>query len=159
MDQSPSHKKVNLYFYSCLAFQICAKLLEVRQNGRHLLAASARLRQVALEATLLEFFQAKTRTQGIQSMWRNDRVGFARVARWYIFKPKIHDWVNFVVSCSGRCRYILCPFGLFNGTLVDFVANLYILLSFDTFFQKREKSGNPGWSKYTNILKHPGSFF
>jgi hypothetical protein len=27
----------------------------------------------------------------------------SRVARWYIFKPKIPIWVNFEVSCNGRC--------------------------------------------------------
>jgi hypothetical protein len=26
-----------------------------------------------------------------------------RVARWYIFKPKIPIWVNFGESCNGRC--------------------------------------------------------
>jgi hypothetical protein len=25
-----------------------------------------------------------------------------RVARWYIFKPKITSWVNFGGSCNGR---------------------------------------------------------
>jgi hypothetical protein len=30
-----------------------------------------------------------------------------RVARWYIFKPNIPIWVNFVGSCNGRCLYIL----------------------------------------------------
>jgi hypothetical protein len=27
----------------------------------------------------------------------------SRVARWYIFKPKIPIWVNFVVSFSEKC--------------------------------------------------------
>jgi hypothetical protein len=26
-----------------------------------------------------------------------------RVARWYIFKPKVQIWVNFGGSCNGRC--------------------------------------------------------
>jgi hypothetical protein len=26
-----------------------------------------------------------------------------RVARWYIFKPKIPVWVNLGVSCNERC--------------------------------------------------------
>jgi hypothetical protein len=38
-----------------------------------------------------------------------------RVARWYIFKPKIQIWVKFV-----RCWYILCPSGRFYGHLVYF---------------------------------------
>jgi hypothetical protein len=35
-----------------------------------------------------------------------------RVARWYIFKPKIPIWVNFVGPCNGR-RKILRQFGVF----------------------------------------------
>jgi hypothetical protein len=27
----------------------------------------------------------------------------ARVARWYIFRPKIAIWVNFEGPCKGRC--------------------------------------------------------
>jgi hypothetical protein len=34
---------------------------------------------------------------------------YNRVARWYIFKPKIPIWVNFVGSCNGRRLYILWP--------------------------------------------------
>jgi hypothetical protein len=26
-----------------------------------------------------------------------------RVARWFVFKPKIQIWVNFGGSCKGRC--------------------------------------------------------
>jgi hypothetical protein len=36
----------------------------------------------------------------------------SRVARWYIFKPKIQIRVNFGGSCRGRCWYILLPFGV-----------------------------------------------
>jgi hypothetical protein len=39
----------------------------------------------------------------------------SRVARWYIFNPKIPIWVNFGASCNARCWYILCPFGLFTA--------------------------------------------
>jgi hypothetical protein len=42
----------------------------------------------------------------------------ARVARWYIFKPKIPIWVNFGGSCTRRCWYILRPFDLFHGNLI-----------------------------------------
>jgi hypothetical protein len=45
-----------------------------------------------------------------------------RVARWFVFKPKIPIWVNFGGSCNGSCWYILWPFGLFYGHLVYFVA-------------------------------------
>jgi hypothetical protein len=36
-----------------------------------------------------------------------------RVARWFVFKPKIQIWVNFVGSRYGKSCYILWPFGLF----------------------------------------------
>jgi hypothetical protein len=39
----------------------------------------------------------------------------SRVARWYIFKPKISIRVNFLRSCNGRYWYILRPFGIFCG--------------------------------------------
>jgi hypothetical protein len=69
-----------------------------------------------------------------------------RVARWYIFKPKIPIWIIFLI---GRCRYNLWTFGLFYGQLVYFIASLYtyfvviwfIFLHFGMLYQ--EKSGNP----------------
>jgi hypothetical protein len=54
-----------------------------------------------------------------------------RVARWYIFRPKIPIWVIFGGSCNGRCWYILWTFGLFCGAFPRF-GMLY-----------HEKSGNP----------------
>jgi hypothetical protein len=30
-----------------------------------------------------------------------------RVARWFVFKPKIPIWVNFGASCNGKSWYIL----------------------------------------------------
>jgi hypothetical protein len=47
-----------------------------------------------------------------------------RVARWYIFKPKIPIWVNFLGACNGRGWYILWPFGLFYGHFGIFVGYL-----------------------------------
>jgi hypothetical protein len=37
----------------------------------------------------------------------------ARVARWYIFKPKIPIWVNFGGPWNGKVCYILCPLGIY----------------------------------------------
>jgi hypothetical protein len=87
-----------------------------------------------------------------------------RVAIWYIFKPKIPNWVNFGVSCNGRYWYILWPFGqfsaiwyivwhfgIFYGTLVYFMALWY------TYFPRfgiyhYEKSGSPvGYKKPQRI--------
>jgi hypothetical protein len=72
-----------------------------------------------------------------------------RVARWYVFEPKIRIWVNFGGSFDGRRWYILWPFGLFYGHLVYFMAIWYILWLFGIFFPRfgmlhREKSGNLG---------------
>jgi hypothetical protein len=49
-----------------------------------------------------------------------------RVARWYIFKPKIQIWINFGGFCNGRCWCILCPFGTFYGHLPYFKDIWYI---------------------------------
>jgi hypothetical protein len=57
---------------------------------------------------------------------KNDPTVISRVARWYIFKPKIPVWVNFLGSCNGRSWYILQPFGIFYGCLVHLVVIWYI---------------------------------
>jgi hypothetical protein len=54
----------------------------------------------------------------------------ARVARWYIFKPKISIWVNFGGYWNERFWRVLewkmlLYFGLFYGHLVYFVAIWY----------------------------------
>jgi hypothetical protein len=46
----------------------------------------------------------------------------SRFARWYIFKPKIPIWINFVGPFNGKCWYILLPFALSYSHLVFFVA-------------------------------------
>jgi hypothetical protein len=38
---------------------------------------------------------------------RGSLVIATRVARWYIFYPKIQIWVNCEGACDGRCRHIL----------------------------------------------------
>jgi hypothetical protein len=38
-----------------------------------------------------------------------------RVARWYIFKPKIQFWIIFGGSCNVIIWYILWIFGIFYG--------------------------------------------
>jgi hypothetical protein len=50
-----------------------------------------------------------------------------RVARWYIFRTKIANWVNFGGSFNGRCWCILWPFEVFYGHLIHFMAIWYIL--------------------------------
>jgi hypothetical protein len=51
----------------------------------------------------------------------------SRVARWFIFKPKIPNWVNVGGSCHGRFWYILGSFGKFTGHFVYFKAIWNIL--------------------------------
>jgi hypothetical protein len=49
----------------------------------------------------------------------------SRVARWFVFKPKIPIWVNFGGHWNGKCCYsltiiwnILWPFAIMYGSLV-----------------------------------------
>jgi hypothetical protein len=57
-----------------------------------------------------------------------------RVARWFVFKPKIQIWVNFGGSWNGKSWYILEPFGLFYGNWKYFMVVWYILWSLGIFF-------------------------
>jgi hypothetical protein len=57
-----------------------------------------------------------------------------RVARWYIFSPKIAIWVNFGGSCNRICWHILWPFGLFYAHLVYIMVIWSILWPFDIFY-------------------------
>jgi hypothetical protein len=41
----------------------------------------------------------------------------ARVARWFVFEPKIPLWVNNGGPWIGQLIYILWPFGIFYGDL------------------------------------------
>jgi hypothetical protein len=60
--------------------------------------------------------------------------GVARVARWFVFKPKIQIWVNFGGSCNGRCWYILWTLGPFYGLLLYFMDIWYSSRKFGIFF-------------------------
>jgi hypothetical protein len=45
-----------------------------------------------------------------------------RVARWYVFEPKIPIWVNLAGSWNGKCWRILWSFGIFYVHLVYFMS-------------------------------------
>jgi hypothetical protein len=45
-------------------------------------------------------------------------MSWLRVARWFIYRPKITIWVYFRVSCDWKCWYILWPFLIFYGNWV-----------------------------------------
>jgi hypothetical protein len=70
-----------------------------------------------------------------------------RVARWFVFKPKIPIWVHFGRYCNGKSLHILEPFGLFYGLWKYFTAIGYILGSLGIFPRfgvlYQDKSGNP----------------
>jgi hypothetical protein len=59
----------------------------------------------------------------------------ARVARWFIFKPKIPIWVNFGVPWIGKCWYILWQSVLFYGHLGYSMTIWSILCLFGSFFR------------------------
>jgi hypothetical protein len=85
----------------------------------------------------------KKTTRHIQDICRYTSIGIVlklteihtfRVARWFVFKPKIPIWVNFGVSCNGKSWYILWPFCLLFCYWKYFRAIWYILWSFSIFF-------------------------
>jgi hypothetical protein len=89
----------------------------------------------------------------------------SRVARWFVFKPKIKIWVNFGGSCCGKYLVYfmtiwstLRPLEIFYGHFVYFVVIWYIFPRFDILDQK--KSGNTAskrdrfWSWWRNHFFH-----
>jgi hypothetical protein len=57
-----------------------------------------------------------------------------RVARWFVFKPKIQIWVNFGGPQHEKCLYVLWPSGIIYSHLVKFMFVWYSLWSFGIFF-------------------------
>jgi hypothetical protein len=51
---------------------------------------------------------------------------YLRVARWFVFKPKIPIWVNFGVHKIGKCLNVVLPLGIFYGDLGYFITIWYI---------------------------------
>jgi hypothetical protein len=78
-----------------------------------------------------------------------------RVARWFIFNPKIPIWVNFGGPWIEKCWYmdignIWRTFGIFHDCLLRFVFIWYIFSGFGIIDQ--EKSGNPGrHAQFNNV--------
>jgi hypothetical protein len=64
-------------------------------------------------------------------------VDWIRVARWYIFKPKIPIWVNFGGPWNLKGWYILWPFAIFYGHSVYFMVIGYIFTRFGTYVVSR----------------------
>jgi hypothetical protein len=95
------------------------------------------------------FDEAEIFTCKLLTMFRDrPRYKQARVAGWYIFRPKLAIWVNFGGPCKGRCWYILWTFGLFYshlifvfyGLLVYFVVfNLFGILKKNLATLKQER--------------------
>jgi hypothetical protein len=63
---------------------------------------------------ILPLFGQKLRSYNNAGVIHLDLHTGTRVARWYIFRPKIAIWVNFEGSCNGRYLYILWPFVYFK---------------------------------------------
>jgi hypothetical protein len=69
----------------------------------------------------------------------------SRVARWFVFKPKIPIWVNFGGPRNEKGGYNLWPFGIYYFHLVHFMVIWVILWPFGIFWYiVSRKSGNPG---------------
>jgi hypothetical protein len=66
----------------------------------------------------------------------------ARVARWFIFRPKIPILSHFCRPRNGKCGSILWTFGTFKSSWYILWQFWYIFSHFGKF--ELEKSGNPG---------------
>jgi hypothetical protein len=83
----------------------------------------------------------------------------SKVARWFIFRPKISIWAYFCRPWNGKFDYFLMailvllgPFGAFYLHLVYFEVIWYIFSRFGMLEQ--EKSGNPGELVYLAVRKN-----
>jgi hypothetical protein len=62
-------------------------------------------------------------------------LSLTRVARWFVFNPKIQIWVNSEhLAMEDVGIHILWPFGIFYSNLVYFMAIWYIFWLFGIFF-------------------------
>jgi hypothetical protein len=117
---SATNKCTYLYTYMlqclCLHTHTCS-------TGRNSIVTEVDKLAIFCQVVLSFFFQRHVKKR---MLFRTSRVQI-RVARWYIFKPKIPIWIDFGGSCNGRCWYILSP-------LVYFTAIWYILWSFGIFY-------------------------
>jgi hypothetical protein len=59
------------------------------------------LQRTALQKVPKTLHTGEIRTRDLLIRWRS------RVARWFVFKPKIPIWVNFVGPWNVKCGYIL----------------------------------------------------
>jgi hypothetical protein len=66
-----------------------------------------------------------------QIILTTNAVVWIRVARWYIFKPKLPIWVHFGGPLNRKCWHILWTFGLYYGHFVYFIAVWHTLWSLD----------------------------
>jgi hypothetical protein len=66
--------------------------------------------------------------------WTNPNDQGCQIAYFQAKNPNLGKILRVLGSCNGSCCYILCPFGLFYGNLVYFVAISYILGLFGNFF-------------------------
>jgi hypothetical protein len=77
--------------------------------------------QISINSKNISFFLFHCRQKETFGRTRDNDHGESRVARWYIFKPKIQVWVNFCGSFYW-CRYVYQDVGIFYDHLVYFLA-------------------------------------
>jgi hypothetical protein len=86
------------------------------------------------------FFSPFLKTSAWLTLW-------PRVARWYIFKPKISIWVKIGGPLNAKCCNVLLSFEIYYGHLVYFMAicNLGVIwYIFPRFYLLCQvKSGSP----------------
>jgi hypothetical protein len=81
----------------------------------------------------------------------------SKVARWYIWIPKIPIWVYFEGHWNAKCWYNLWTLGIFYCHLVYDMALWYIFWPSGIYFSVlayvlyEEKSGNPAWAKLVRV--------
>jgi hypothetical protein len=87
--------------------------------------------------------------------------GTSRVARWFLFKPKVPIWENFsgpqIVLPFWNILWIFGIFGIFYDLSLHIVFIWYIFSSFGIMHQ--EKSGNPGRKHQVLRESFPANFF
>jgi hypothetical protein len=105
----------------------------VEQNKRKNMYVNKKVRQLGIPLTKKlsmpdKFVWQSTKTFFHNRLFSPDKcrenetktcaVILSRVARWFVFTPKVPIWVNFGGPWNGKCQHVLRPFGIFYGLLV-----------------------------------------
>jgi hypothetical protein len=81
------------------------------------------------------------------------KYGFKQICQ----KPKIPNLVYFGGRWNGKCWFILCSFGIYQGYLVELwpfgIFCRYLVYSYHFGILNKEKSGNPGFKSLIGDYK------